>query len=119
MVKRPRSKVQSVVVHMNDVNNEGQWIPRKFEKYAWITLSAPKQGPWAKEAKRARMSTMEADIKAQIKEFKIKKDSNTVESILVAHAYTRRQLQLKDNNEKVGECNCKCDAGDCFVCLLS
>ncbi len=83
MAKRPRSEIQSVLVHVKgDIGDA--WVPKKIEKNSWISLNPPRQGPWAKQ-----------DFVAQVKKFKFAPNSTTLQSILVTHAYYHRQLKLE------------------------
>ncbi|CAM6086143.1 unnamed protein product [Calypogeia fissa] len=81
--KRPRSEIASVIIHIKGEKDD-EWIPKKIERNSWVTLSAPKRGPWAKQG----------DFIAQIKKFKFSANA-TLESVLVAHAYYHRQLEVE------------------------
>ncbi|CAM6094132.1 unnamed protein product [Calypogeia fissa] len=84
MAKRPRSEVQSVLIHVKG-DSEDVWVPKRIEVDSWITLSAPKRGPWAKHG----------NFIAQVKKFKFTPNSIVLTSVLVTHAYYQRQLQVE------------------------
>ncbi|CAM6110882.1 unnamed protein product [Calypogeia fissa] len=81
MAKRPRSEVQSVLIHVKG-DNEDAWVPKRIEIDSWITLSAPKRGPWAKHG----------NFIAQVK------NSTVLTSVLVTHAFYQRQLQVESTS---------------------
>lgn len=95
-MKRPRSSIQAILVpKKGDENN--QWIPRRLEVGSWVTLYAPKRGPWAQDGRKADICAMDGDFKAQIKDFRLKPNNIVVDQVLVSHAYSFRQLQLPDS----------------------
>lgn len=70
----------------------------KLEVNSWVTLRAPKEGPWAKQG----------DIKAIIKGFKVNSDSGVVEAVSVVHAYSYKQLDKATKEATTWNVNCEC-----------
>ncbi|CAM6129340.1 unnamed protein product [Calypogeia fissa] len=87
MAKRPRSEVQFVLIHVKG-DNEDAWVPKRIEIDSWITLRAPKRGPWAKHG----------NFIAQVKKFKFSPNSTVLTSVLVSHAFYQRQLQVESTS---------------------
>ena len=89
---RPRSSVQSVIL-FNLTNNDGTWIPTKVEVYSWVTLTAGRNGGYAKDSKKhGGNSSMDGSYKARVLKFKFSPGLNTVSQVLVQHAYTVKSL---------------------------
>jgi hypothetical protein len=99
MSRRPCSEVQSVTV-FNDRNAMSlDWIPMTLEIDSWVTLKIAATGKWARDAQAHGEDSFARAWKAQIKQFRwVPRSGNNgnvkLDSILVRHAYLRRQLQL-------------------------
>lgn len=97
--RRPRAGVQSIVVY-NDQDVGGQWIPLRLEVGSWVTLKPASTGPWARDSRRQGEESNAGAYKARIVEFQWSystvrgKVVMKLESVLVRHAYERRQIHL-------------------------
>ena len=97
--RRPRAEVQSIVI-FNDQDASGQWIPLQLEVGSWVTLKPASIGPWARDSRRHGDESNAGAWKARIVQFRWSystvrdKVVMTLVSILVQHAYQRRQLHL-------------------------
>ena len=97
--RRLGSEVQSVVIY-NDQDESGCWIPLCLEIGSWMTLQLALTGPWTRDARRHRGATNAGAWKVEIRRFSWNYawvDGRSVlhlDSILVRHAYQRRQLLL-------------------------
>ena len=112
--RRPRSEVVAVTLH-NTHNNQGEWIPTRYERWSWVRLNHGRNGTWAREARRHGGESMRGSYKAQIMDFRFKFDGRRpvsnkpeVEAVLVRHAYHRHQVLLDPeiHHDRV-PCNCE------------
>ena len=97
--RRPRAEIQAVVI-FNDQDASGQWIPLRLEVGSWVTLKPASRGPWARDSRRHGDESHASAWKAKVVKFHWSystvrgKAVMTLDSILVQHAYQRRQLHL-------------------------
>lgn len=104
---RPRSSVDGVLL-FNSTDREGNWIPMKVEVNSWISLMPGRNGGHAKDAARHGGCSIGGSYKAKVLKFKTSAGSGIVSSVLVQHAYMRRQLDLDPSiPTQNAACNCK------------
>lgn len=113
--RRPRSEVAAVTLH-NTHNEQGEWIPTRYERLSWVRLNPGRHGTWAREARRHGGESMRGSYKAQVIDFRFKLDGRKnvcnkpeLEAVLVRHAYHRDQVLLDPEIRYARpSCNCKC-----------
>lgn len=76
MGKKPSIEIHTIVLY-NDKDGNGGSIPQNCSIGSWVMLNCPKRGPWAKSSRK------DGGFIVQIKSFKFKRESKTLESILV------------------------------------
>ena len=94
---RPRSSVQGVLL-FNEQNEQGDWVPRKYEISSWVTLMPGGRGGHVRDSKKHGGNTIDGSYKARILEFKLSPDSRTISEVLVQHAYMFCQLDLNPSD---------------------
>jgi hypothetical protein len=96
MDRRPKSIVQSVILH-NDQDFEGNWIPLRVDRDSWVMLQPTSAGQWGREARRHGGDNFRGAWKAQIRDFSwvqgVRGRSN-LDQVLVRHAYQPHHLVL-------------------------
>ena len=96
MARRPKSIVQSVILH-NDQDVHGNWIPMRLDRDSWVLLQPKSEGPWGREARRHGGDNFRGAFKAQIVDFSWTpgvRGASNLDKVLVRHAYQPRQLSL-------------------------
>lgn len=95
------SQVQVVLLDNEDA-------PLKLEINSWITLMPGTRGGHARDVLKHGGSSIRGSYKAKVLKFQIQ--SGHVSSVLVEHAYMRRQLDLDPTVPLTlpNACNCKC-----------
>lgn len=112
--RQPRAQVCAVTLHTTH-NDDGEWIPTRYERLSWVRLNPGRIGSWAREARRLGADNMRGSYKAQIVDFRFKVDKRRVvtnkpelQSVLVRHAYERHQVSL-DPEERHARVPCNCE----------
>jgi hypothetical protein len=104
---RPRSEIQSVILYTLK-DEEGNWIPQRFDVNSWVSLQPGKNGGHAKDAIKHGGASVLGAYKAMILKFQLEGGSKTASMIQVQHAYMQRQIQLPPNSPALNAaCNCK------------
>lgn len=104
----PRNKVDSIILS-NFQDQEGRWIPTKFEVNSWVTLQPDLSFVWGQDYARYGEDSPQSLWKAQIKAFEVQPDSpQLVSRVRVRHAYESRHLRLDpDIPQPRLRCNCE------------
>lgn len=118
--RRPVLEIAAVTLHSKH-NDQGEWIPTRYERLSWVRLNPGRIGTWAREARRRGGDSMRGSYKAQIVDFMVKVDGRklvtnkpALESVLVRHAYHRHQVLLDPEicHDRVP---CNCESAFCTV----
>ena len=88
-----RSRVQAVTLY-NQVDEDGAYIPQRYDVNSWISLRLERRGEHGRDAVKHGGDSVQGSYKAQIKEFCLSPGSTTISSVRVQHAYMFRQLEL-------------------------
>ena len=116
MSRRPRGKIQSIVVN-NTHNVDGQWNPTNIDMGSWVTLNPRTCRLWARDAHFHGGPTVRGAYKGQILDWKFKvgndgrevTNNSQVESILIGWTHAPRQTRLDpDVIVQKPMCNRKC-----------
>ena len=100
--RRPKTKIQSIIVLHNTHNADNQWIPTKYDIGSWATLNPGTSGVWARDAKLHGGPTLRGAYKGHMIDWKITlanvgrevTNNPRVESILIRWAYAPHQTRL-------------------------
>ena len=103
---RPRASVQAVVLYTVR-DNDGEWIPQKYDVRSWPMLMPGKYGDHARDAKNYKNSGFDGDYNAPILQFLVKPGLSAVIEVRVQHAYMMRQLDL-NSTLRIAQCDCNC-----------
>jgi len=108
-MRPPRSRVQAVTL-FNQIDEDGAYIPQRYDVNSWVSLRPERRGEHAKDAVKYGGDSVQGSYKAQIKEFQLSPGSTAVSSVRVQHAYMFRQLELDPTVQFTmsSGSNCKC-----------
>ena len=93
MVERRRAKCSVDTVELlNEQDEQGRWVPRKYSVLDWVMLRPSSRGRF--RVKKKDIQNLSKHWKATIKAFRIHPHGSSTMQALVQHVYMHKELAL-------------------------
>ena len=93
MVERRRAKCSIDTVELlNEQDEQGHWVPRKYSVLDWVMLRPSSRGRF--RLKKKDIHNLSKHWKARIKAFRIHPPNSSTMQALVQHVYMHKELAV-------------------------